>query len=146
MKIVILGIFFLASEVLAVTVSFISPCEKEVTHKYEFELKSKKNVGLVTLEALEYFNISFQGSEQAFNSMFQTPTGLDALEVISDSEMMAYGWCFSVNGVSPEVFPDKVLLEESDEVLWWFGYAHYRNGQWITQCTPSYGRACTIQK
>ena len=79
------------------------------------------------------------GTHEGLNSVFNTPVGMEALEVLSDTEMRAYGWCYSVNGVSPEVFPHQVPLNpEIKEITWTFGFAHYYRGEWITQCTPAY--------
>ena len=59
------------------------------------------------------------------------------VEVISDTRMKAHGWCFSLNGKTPELMPDKTpMTSPSDRLVWFYAYALYDQGQWITQCTP----------
>jgi len=89
---------------------------------------------------LQEHSIPFLGNELAMNSIFNTPVGLEAIEVISDTEMLAHGWCFSVNGQFQELFPGQVELEDGDEILWWFGFASFKDGIWMSQCEPSYAR------
>ena len=65
-----------------------------------------------------------------------------AIEIVSENEMYAYGWCYSVNGFEPNVYPHEVFInpEGDDQIIWWFGFAHYLNGQWLSMCEPSYER------
>jgi hypothetical protein len=131
--------FFLFSlSAKALEIKFIGPCEEkplfETNIKFDYE-----NVGELTIGTLIKFNIPFKGTEGGLNSAFETPTGLEAMEVISDQEMKAYGWCFSVDGVAPEVYPNEVPVTlKTKSIVWHFGYAHFLKGQWITQCTPAY--------
>jgi hypothetical protein len=69
--------------------------------------------------------------------MFFTPTGEDALEILSRRQMRSYGWCYTVDGVAPEVYPSDFLIEETTGVIeWFFGYAFYDSGEWLSQCEP----------
>ena len=96
------------------------------------------SVGSVTLEALTNLGVPFQGSEHGIHSIRNTVTGDDALEVISDREMRAYGWCYRLNGVEPDLFPDQVFVQSDADVIdWFFGFAHYKDGNWVTYCTPT---------
>lgn len=108
------------------------------TSSFNYQLKDSdigSSVGELTIKMLIEYEVPFQGSEQGLNSILNSPTGLDAMVMISESEMKAYGWCYKVNGVAPELFPHEILIEdESDEILWFWGYAHYQNGEWIAQC------------
>lgn len=97
------------------------------------------NVGALSIGTLKKMNIPFKGSEAGLASVFNTPTGDDALEILSDYEMRAYGWCYSVDGVAPEIYPDEVPLTDKTKVVTWhFGFARYYKGEWVTQCTPAY--------
>lgn len=88
---------------------------------------------------LNQFQISYQGNEAGLNSAFGSPIGLEALEVISEREMRSYGWCFAIDGIIPEVYPDQLLLSNvKSEIKWFFGFAHFLDGQWISQCEPAY--------
>ena len=136
--------FLLSTLVQAGTFSVVGPCEK--TPLFEITIKNiqDQSVGDLTVTLLQKNSIPFLGTPEGINSIFETPTGLEAMEVISDSELMAYGWCYSVNGFEPNLYPNALFLNEGDSVLWWFGYAHYKDGQWITQCTPSYQRRSSL--
>jgi len=118
----------------------VGPCSKAPVIKHNFSLEASSTVGKLSVELFDEQGIPYIGSELGMNSILETPTGTDAIEIISDSEMLAYGWCYSVNGFEPGEYPHKVSVNNDDEVLWWFGYAHYKNGEWIAQCTPSYER------
>ncbi len=121
-------------------ISFVGPCEKEPVYSGELNSLENESIGAFTVRFLDDHGLEYAGAERGMNSIFNTPTGMDAMEILSDSEMMAYGWCYSVNGFSPEVFPDQVKIADGDSVLWWFGYAHYIAGEWVTQCSLSYER------
>lgn len=136
----ILALAFTLSNGVAGTISFVGPCEKAPLAINEFHNVQGKTIGEVTIESLDKLAVPYAGNDRGLNSVFSTPTGLEAMEVISDTEMLAYGWCYSVNGFEPALFPSEITAKENDTILWWFGYAHFKDGEWITQCTPSYER------
>ena len=51
------------------------------------ETEQSLSVGKVTIETLEKYKIDFKGSEAGLSSAFGSPIGLDAMEVLSDTEM-----------------------------------------------------------
>lgn len=110
--------------------------DNTASYNYQFtDSDIGSNVGELTIKMLEDNRLSYQGTEQGFNSILNSPTGLDAMVIISDSEMKAYGWCFEINGVIPEVYANEITINSTnDNVLWFWGYAHYKNGEWIAQC------------
>jgi hypothetical protein len=115
----------------------VGPCEKKPL--FSSQEQSKVNsLGLLTIDVLEKNNIPYQGSEKGLNSIYQTPVGLAAIEVISDQEMRSFGWCFEIDGVTPEVYPDEVALKDVKKVTWFFGFAHFKNGQWVSQCEKAW--------
>ena len=60
-------------------------------------------------------------------------------ELISDSQMKAFGWCYSVNGVVPEQFANQVYFTSgTDRVVWFYAYAFYDAGEWVAQCVPAW--------
>ena len=138
MKKILLIITFFSLNVSAVEVSFIGPCSLEpllkVEHKYD-----GASVGLITVETLEKEKIEFIGSQQGLASAFGTPTGKEAMEILGPDEIRAYGWGFSLNGFSPAEYPHRVQSHSnSDKIEWLFGYAHYKDGQWLSQCDPAH--------
>lgn len=71
--------------------------------------------------------------------MFGTPIGEQALEIISRREMRSYGWCYAVDGIVPEAYPRDFSLDETHKrVEWFFGYAFYDSGEWLSQCERLY--------
>lgn len=122
----------------AVELKFIGPCSEKFIMRTQVK-EAYENVGQLTIETLKKFEIPHKGTYEGLASIFETPTGDGAVEVISDIEMRAYGWCFSVDGVAPEVYPHEVpITPNTKSVVWHFGYARYYKGQWVTQCTPAY--------
>ena len=94
------------------------------------------NVGQVTFDV-------FTNAARAGRLTFQGyPSGIVAIDgegndevVISDREMKAYGWCFSVNGITPSTMPDRTpLLTENVQIVWYYAFAHYLNGAWVSMC------------
>lgn len=139
MKKILLITLFLLSTTQAATLQIQDPCSKDLLYSFQEESTLGKSVGEVSVEFFDSNAIEYQGTKEGMNSILATPTGMDAIEVISDTEMKAYGWCYKINGFEPAEFPHKVFIEsEKDTIYWFFGYAHYKEGHWISQCTPSH--------
>jgi hypothetical protein len=137
MKIFIL-LSILSFNLLAVEIKFIGPCDENfIMRKNVSEVYP--NVGELTVETLKKFNVPFIGTPEGLSSIFETPIGERSLEVVSDIEMRAYGWCYSVDGIAPELYPHQVpVYSHTKSVVWHYGFARYYKGQWVTQCTPAY--------
>lgn len=120
--------------------SVIGPCDEEPLFEQEIGFNYSSNAGDITVAILKGYGIPFIGSSEGMNSIYGTPTGDEAIEIISDREMLAYGWCYKVNDFEPGDYPNQVSVKPSDNLTWWFGYAHYKDGEWIAQCEPSYLR------
>ena len=76
----------------------------------------------------------FEGGTYGITQMFGLGNDID---VISNEEMKAYGWCFSLDGVVTETMADDTLILSQDSKLrWFYGYAHHLRGEWIAQCVP----------
>lgn len=122
-----------------ITMQVLSPCDGTVIHQ-ETENIQMNNLGQASIYFLDQMQLAYTGNEYSITSILDTPTGMDAYEVISDNEMRAYGWCYSVNGESPELMPNQFLLDLNKDyvISWHYGFALYKDGQWITQCSPSW--------
>ncbi len=122
----------------AVELKFIGPCSPDFVMRTEVT-EDYRNIGELTVATLAKFGVPHEGTEEGLASAFNTPTGKGALEVVSDVELRAYGWCYSVDGVAPEVYPHEIpITPETKSVVWHFGFARYYKGEWITQCTPAH--------
>jgi hypothetical protein len=137
-KYTLLILFFSVSASAAVELKFIGPCSENFIMRTMVD-EAHENVGQLTIETLKKFNIPFVGAYEGLASAFETPIGDAAVEVISAEEVRAYGWCFSVDGVAPELYPHQVPVNQTTKsVVWHFGYARFFRGQWVTQCTPAW--------
>ena len=123
---------------LALELQFVGPCDSRPLLSVSVT-GTETTVGDATVSVLESNGIEYQGNRQGLNSAFDTPIGRAALEILGPQEMRSYGWCYEVDGVSPEFFPHEYTLTPVNKsVRWYFAYAHYRNGEWIRQCAPAH--------
>lgn len=123
---------------MATTLEFIGPCKDEFIMKVTVE-EEYDNVGLLTINTLAKFSIPHKGTAEGLVSAFETPVGDQAIEVISNDELRAYGWCFAVDGVAPEVYPHEVpVTSDTKRIVWTYGFARFSKGEWVTQCTPAH--------
>lgn len=99
------------------------------------QISTPTNVGEYSVRVFEHFDIPFEGSIYGVSKIFDLGQELD---LISDREMKAYGWCFSIDGVTPEsLIHDTTIYSDSSEIIWYYAYAHYESGDWTGQCVPS---------
>jgi hypothetical protein len=137
MKILITSLLF-AINSHAVEISFTGPCALKPIINDDIGAKHE-TVGDLTVHFLNKKNIPFDGTERGINRVFNTPIGDQALEVISDTEMRAYGWCYFVNGVEAQVFADEYKIDSTvKKIEWIFSYSHYKDGEWLTMCSLTY--------
>lgn len=134
----LLVLLLLSLSAQAHVISLVGPCDS--TPIIQQELANKfANVGDLTIHFLTKNNIPYVGSQRGLSSVYNTPVGQASLEIISPTEMRSYGWCYFVDGVGPDVYPDELpLTAASQRVDWVFGFAHFKNGVWISQCTPAH--------
>lgn len=119
----------------AVELSFIGPCSDEFIMKTEVT-DEYLNVGELTIATLSKWNIPFKGTAEGLNSAFEIG---NMMETVSSNEMRAYGWCYSIDGEAPEAYPHEITVTpDTKTIVWHYGFALYKNGEWITQCTPAH--------
>jgi len=127
-----------ASPTWAARVVIENPCEPTPWLDTQHPSDVGQSVGIATISVLDGAMIPYVGSDGGISSIRNTVSGDAALEVVSDTEMRAYGWCFSLNGIEPNEMPDQVFVSsEQDVIRWYFGYAHYHDGAWVSYCTPT---------
>lgn len=104
----------------------------------ETAIDSPQSLGSLTVSLLESHNVSYIGNEMGIHSIESTPFGDAAIEIISDVEMRVYGWCFIVDGEIPETLAGKTVITASTQrISWFYAYAHYLEGEWLSYCTPA---------
>lgn len=129
-----LFLFLLSLSLHATTFIVEDPCTGKELYKADYD-ESFSHVGLLTLKGLDDSRLEYVGNEIGIHSILNTPVGDDALEIINRLEMRSYGWCYDVDGVIPEVLPPAFRLSGKEKkVTWFFGYAYYRSGVWMSQC------------
>ena len=140
MKMVLSLIALLASsQAMAIYYDITGPCSDKPIHSGSYKTDLSESVGRITIEILESSHIPYVGSEEGINSIINTPTGIDSMEVLSDTKMRAYGWCFSINGIIPEAMSDKIHFSaQNDLVNWFYAYSTYDSGKWLDYCQPAY--------
>lgn len=93
---------------------------------------AQDSVGAWTVKVLQKNNISYGGSAAGILAI----NGLGSdLEVIDHDTMKAWGWCYSLDGVTMDQMPDQVLLTPTVKVVkWFYAYALYDGGTWTGYC------------
>lgn len=128
----------MAANSFALDFNVYGPCSDKPLLSEKVELKADSNAGAVTIDLLNKFDIPYLGTEMGMNSIFNTPVGLDAMEIISDAKMRSHGWCYSINGEGPSVYPNEVYVGNEDSITWYFCYISYDAGVWDSEYFPTY--------
>ncbi len=126
---------FISFPVLAVELNFIGPCSEEFIMRTQVT-EEFNHVGDLTIATLNKYKIPFHGYPEGMASVFGFG---NYMETLADNEFRAYGWCFKVDGVMPEVFPyEAYLTPETKTISWIYGYSHFKNGEWLSQCEEAF--------
>lgn len=131
---------FLSAKTYAISFEVIGACSETPVYSGNYEINDLSiNAGKASVAIFEQEKVPYIGNETGFNSILNTPTGIESIEVISETKMRAYGWCYSVNGVGPEVIAGEFLFSSNnDKLSWFYAYSTYENGVWLDYCVPSY--------
>lgn len=106
----------------------------EILFSADTEVSVPQTVGQISVELFNKNQIPFIGDIDGIASVHGIESELD---LISDTDMKAYGWCYSVNGSVPEDFVHKVsITTQETELVWFYGYAYFNSGEWVSQCVP----------
>ena len=132
-------LFLLVSHsVLSLTIEFYGPCSNEPLLVESVSLDSKVSVGQITTKVLDDRQVDYKGSVNHLQSAFGTPYGIDAMEVISDSEMRSHGWCYDVNSRTSSLYPGQKFVTNDDHIEWYFCYVAYDSGVWSNSHERTY--------
>ena len=123
----------------ALTWKVFGACTNKPVQQGEIAADLSKSVGAITVEIFNQNKIPFVGAAEGMNSILNTPIGLDAMEIVSQTEMRVYGWCYSVNGKDPVQMPHEIKFKnQSDELIWYYAYSTNNKGEWTDYCSPAY--------
>jgi hypothetical protein len=136
--ITILTLLTLSSYSYAFEFTITDICEDKLVLNENIEILNDVSAGDLTIYMFDQYQIPYSGNIGSITSIFNTKTGLDSYEVISDSEMKVFGWCYEIDGVQPEVIMSEVIIDPTvhKNMNWFYGYAHYKEGIWLSYCTP----------
>lgn len=137
MKKILLAAMLLSTSAQAAKMIVTGACSEKPLFTTEVKI-SKMTAGDFSVAVFDQNNIPYDGSTNHMSSIFNSATGLDAMEVLSDTEMRSHGWCFSVNSELVDVYPHEVEISDKDTVHWFYGYAYYNAGVWTGMCAPTY--------
>lgn len=130
------SVFALSSPAWAgVSWEVVGPCGPGPVRSGKLEADLGKSVGALTVEAFTEARIPFEGTEVGIASLLGVG---NHTEIIDDDRARFYGWCYSVNGVTPELMANEIFLKSpSDRIVWFYAFTLYDSGNWIGQCTPA---------
>ena len=90
------------------------------------------SLGKITIDIFENMEVPYQGSDLGISEIYGIGS---SLEMISNTEMKAYGWCFAIDGHTPETLTHETEIKDQNTYIeWYYAYAHYKDGKWIGQC------------
>lgn len=124
--------------VSAATIEILNPTGKSVFQK-QASLIGQESIGSFSLRILNAAQalgeVKFTGDEDGIEMIngFSNDT-----KVISNTEIKAFGWCFSVNRTVPQTMANETPMTNEAAVVWFYGYAYYKNGGWQPGCVPAW--------
>lgn len=78
---------------------------------------------------------AYLGSNQGVTSINDLGS---ALEVLSDTEMNAFGWCYQIDGdTSDRLAHEYALTGKEQAIEWYYAYAHLNRNEWTAMCVPA---------
>lgn len=128
---IFIAIIFCSLLTYAITVEVLGEKGEQLFNQ-KIGLLLPSHVGETTIAIFDQYNVPYVGSDSGIVELYNLK---QEIKVVSDTEMKAFGWCFSINGVVVETMPDETEVVSANSIIQWFyAYAHYKDGQWIGQC------------
>ena len=134
----LLTVFSIKNSNSEVIFDIIGPCSETPIIRKSLPFSPQNSVGKLTIETLDQENIPFVGAEEGIKTIYSIPEKENEILILSDNELLAYGWCYKVNGLAPELYPHRVEVSDGDHIEWYFAFSRNLNGEWVSQCKPSY--------
>ncbi len=119
---------------------FQDPCSGKTLIKEEVKKKYENySVGDLTIEVLDEHMIKYKGSEKSMIQIFGSPIGDKAFKIVDDETLLAFGWCYSIDGVIPDKYPDEVLVSKKiKKIRWFYGSSKNYKNKWVDMCKFAY--------
>ena len=133
-------LIFFSLTAFSASIKIIGPCSAAPFSEKQIVIDDlKTNVGQITVSYLLEEKIPFAGDEFGIGSINNSAVGDDAIEVLSDTELRAYGWCYTINNIIADQMPnDTFLTNYQDSIIWFYAFSTYSMGEWSNYCTPAY--------
>ena len=133
-------LLFVSTSTLATVFEVKNICDDSAYFKTEVSILAPTTLSHLTLSLFDSHKIPYEGAETGINQILNTRVGLDAYEIFGEENhsMRVYGWCYSVNGVIPELLMNQVQIDpkNEDHIVWFYGYAEVYKNDWLSQCVP----------
>jgi hypothetical protein len=92
-------------------------------------------LGDLVINLLNQNKINYVGTRDSITKIENSPSGDDAIQILGKTEFRVFGWCYKINDVISENMPNEIVIDETvKSIRWYFGFAHYANGKWNSQC------------
>jgi len=105
--------------------------KKNVLFTVNEMINNDTNVQSLSLNAFEQGQLAYTKTDHGFYSILNIEP---ETQFISESEFKTYGWCFKVNNILVDTQAIDTQVHNEDTVSWFYGYAHYKNGEWTGMC------------
>jgi len=137
---VFLSVLFFQISIFASTIEVVGACsEKPQFISEDISHDSTQTLGDLTVEVFDQNKVPYRGSREGISQIFNSATGDEAIEIISDQEARFYGWCVHVDGVEPGLMPDQVtLVNPNSKIIWFYAFASVYKNEWKEMCVPAH--------
>jgi hypothetical protein len=130
---------FVSTQAHAIKWEIYGACSNKPVHQGDYQADLTHSVGAISIEIFDANKFPYVGAEEGINSLLNSPIGLEAIEVVSDTKMRAYGWCYTVNGQQPTEMPQFLNFDnQNDKLVWFYAYSNFENNKWGDYCIPAY--------
>lgn len=134
-----LALFLFPFILQAAQIEIIGACSEDPILKESLDIIPGETLGDFTKRAFKKFQIEYIGSDLGISTIQGLPNENQTFEILSKEKMRAYGWCYLHNNVEPPLYPNEMkMVDNNDTVQWFFAYANYDKGQWLSMCEPSW--------
>lgn len=136
----LIGTLLINFSTFAIDYKVFGPCSEVAIFAGSHEVVDlNQSIGLISIEIFEKRHIPYIGNENGFNSIINTPTDKDSIEILTPTKLRAYGWCFNINGIIPDTMPGSTHFSNNDNRLnWFYAYSTLDNGKWTDYCVPAF--------
>lgn len=110
----------------------------ELLYKQSYPMGNNINAGKATIDFLDFAvnqkKLTYVGTQDGIQSI----NDLGSKTETEGNGLRAYGWCYSINGVSPDRMPNEVYIpSDNSRLVWYYAFGRLIDGEWLDQCVPA---------